>query len=58
MELHPRHCIVSMGKTLYTRQHIAQSVTCLATDVCLTSDTGVTSLIPVRSHTFIGLIMK
>ena len=41
MELHPRHCIVSMGKTLYTGQHIAQSVTCLATDLCLTSDPGV-----------------
>ena len=51
MELHPRHCIVSMGKTLYTGQHIAQSVTCLATDVCLTSDPGVTSSILVRSHT-------
>ena len=58
MELHHRHCIVSMGKTLYTGQHVAQSVTCLATDVCLTSDLGVTSSIPVRSHTFMGLIMK
>ena len=54
MELHPRHCIVS----LYSGQHVAQSVTCLATDVCLTSDPGVTSSIPVRSHTFMGLIMK
>ena len=58
MELHPRHCIVSMGKTLYTGQHIMQSVTCLATDVCLTSDPGVASSILVRSHTFMGLIMK
>ena len=58
MELHPRHCIVSMGKTLYTGQHVGQSVTCLATDVCLTSDPGVTSSISVRSHTFMGLIMK
>ena len=57
MEFHPRHCIVSMGKTLYTGQHIAQ-FTCLATDVCLTSDPGVMSSIPVRSHTFMGLIMK
>ena len=46
MELHPRHCIVSMGKTLYTGQHIAQLVTCLATDLCLTSDPGVTSFDP------------
>ena len=29
---------------------VAQSVTCLATDACLTADPGVTSLIPVRSH--------
>ena len=28
-----------------------QSVTCLATDACLTADPGVTSSIPVRSHT-------
>ena len=57
MKFHPRHCIVSMGKTLYTGEHIAQ-FTCLATDVCLTSDPGVTSSIPVQSHTFMGLIMK
>ena len=57
MELHPRHCIVSKGKTLNTGQHIAQPVTCLAADVCLTSDPRVTSSIPVRSHTFMGLIM-
>ena len=31
---------------------VAQSVTCLATDACLTADSGVTSSIPVRSHTF------
>ena len=32
--------------------HVAQSVMCLATDVCLTADTGVVSSIPARSHTF------
>ena len=32
---------------------VAQSVTCLATDVCLTADSGVASSIPVRSHTFV-----
>ena len=32
---------------------VAQSVTCLATDACLTADPGVTSSIPVRSHTFV-----
>ena len=31
---------------------IAQSVTCLAADMCLMTDPGVVSLIPVRSHTF------
>ena len=33
----------------------AQSVTCLATDVSLTADPGVTSLIPARSHTFVEI---
>ena len=31
---------------------VAQSGTCLATDVCLTADPGFTSLIPAQSHTF------
>ena len=35
--------------------HIAQSVTCLATDVYLAADPGVTSLIPARSHTFMAI---
>ena len=34
---------------------VAQSVTCLATDACLTADPGVTSLIPARSHTFVEI---
>ena len=34
---------------------LAQSVTCLATDSCLTADPGVTSSIPVRSHTFVEI---
>ena len=33
--------------------HVAQSVTCLFTDTCLTADQGVVSLIPARSHTFV-----
>ena len=33
----------------------AQSVTCLATDVCLTADPGVASSIPARSHTFLEI---
>ena len=35
--------------------HVAQSVTCLATDACLTADPGVVSSIPVRSHTFVEI---
>ena len=34
---------------------VAQSVTCLATDACLTADLGVASSIPVRSHTFVEI---
>ena len=34
---------------------VAQSVTCLATDASLTADPGVSSLIPVRSHTFVEI---
>ena len=33
----------------------SQSVTCLATDACLTADPGVASSIPVRSHTFVEI---
>ena len=32
-----------------------QLVTCLATDAILTADTGVASLIPARSHTFVEI---
>ena len=34
---------------------VVQSVTCLATDACLTADPGVASLIPVRSHTLVEI---
>ena len=34
---------------------VAQSVTYLATDACLTADSGVASSIPVRSHTFVKI---
>ena len=34
---------------------IAQSVMCVATDVSLTADQGVASLIPARSHTFLEI---
>ena len=34
---------------------VAQSVTCLDTDACLTADPGVASSIPARSHTFVEI---
>ena len=34
---------------------VAQSVTCLATDACLTATPGVASSIPARSHTFVEI---
>ena len=34
---------------------VAQSVTCLATDACLTADPGVASSIPVRYHTSVEI---
>ena len=37
------------------RGRIAQSVTCLATDACLTADPGVASSIQARSHTFVEI---
>ena len=36
-------------------QFYAQSVTCLATDACLTADPGVASSIPTRYHTFVEI---
>ena len=35
--------------------HVAQWVTCLATDACLTADQGAASLIPAQSHTFMEI---
>ena len=34
---------------------VAQSVTCLATDACLTANPGVASSIPARYHTFVEI---
>ena len=44
------HCTQSL---LISR--VAQSVTCLATDACLTADPGVASSIPARYHTFVEI---
>ena len=35
---------------------VAQSITCLATDACLTADPGVASSIRARSHTFVEIV--
>ena len=32
---------------------VEQTITCLATNTCLTADPGVVSLIPTQSHTFV-----
>ena len=40
--------------SLVTAQ-VAQSVTCLATDACLTADPGVASSIPAQHHTFVEI---
>ena len=44
-------------KAVFKRENIpvAQSVTCLATDASLTTDPGLASLIPARSHTFVEI---
>ena len=39
----------------HNRGHVAQSVTCLATDASLTADPGVTSLILARSYNFVEI---
>ena len=39
----------------YIPGRVAQSVTCLATDACLTAIPGVASSIPARSHTFVEI---
>ena len=37
---------------------VAQSVTCLATDACLTAGPGVASLIPARSYTLMEIDLE
>ena len=57
-----RHLVSLDGRVCVLRGHliriqgrVAQSVTCLATDACLTADSGVASSIPARSHTFVEI---
>ena len=47
-------CQIVLGDHLNGEpDRVAQSVTCLATDACLTADPGVASSIPARYHTFV-----
>ena len=44
-----------LGPNSFVPGRVAQSVTGLATDACLTADPGVASSIPARSHTFVEI---
>ena len=51
-------CAVSLANELWQGFNfffLAQSVTCLATDACLTAIPGDASSIPARSHTFVEI---
>ena len=54
VKIQTRHC----GNRIHTvslLSHVAQSLTCLATDASLTADPGVASSMPARSHTFMEI---
>ena len=58
MEHQFSYCISSLKIFVRNQRvpgHVAQSVTCLATDASLTADPGVASSIPARSHTFVEI---
>ena len=62
-KFHPKQIMCSIGQTLCSHLQfwpqpgrVAQSVTCLATDACLTADPGVVSSIPARYYTFVEII--
>ena len=44
-----------LGSFFFLPGHLAQSVKCLAADMCLTADVGVGISILVRSHTFVEI---
>ena len=52
---HLSHCTPIANSSHPMPGRVAQSVTCLATDACLTADPGVASSIPVQSHTFVEI---
>ena len=47
--------IKSRNVNVYLPGRVAQSVTCLATDACLTADPEVVNLIPALSHTLVEI---
>ena len=47
--------LLQVNKQINLPGRVAQSVTCLATDACLTADPGVASSIPARYHTFVEI---
>ena len=51
----PTSPLVRMWIKTHRPGRVAQSVTCLATDACLTADPGVASSIPAQSHTFVEI---
>ena len=52
---HMGRCIVGNLVLLQCMSGAVQSVTCLATDTCLTADPWVASLIPAGYHTFVEI---
>ena len=49
---------IKLGVSVQTRfipAHVAQSVTCLTANACLTADPGVASSIPAQSYTFMEI---
>ena len=51
----PKSVLLSIYFHVFIPGRVAQSVTCLATDACLTADPGVPSSIPARYHTFVEI---
>ena len=49
------YVFMAIYKKYFIPGRVAQSVTCLATDACLTADPGVASSIPARSHSFVEI---
>ena len=52
---HLSYMVVADCGTQLVLARVAQSVTCLATDACLTADPGVARSIPAWPHTFVEI---